>query len=624
MRRKPVDIVEMVEAQEVATSALRSRMDDDYSRWRLDPYQDEELDGFRVFTPNEPRTQANKIISLLGESKQHIQINQVAQPREQRDIRNMAERFYLGIFQENDYRLSRIKRPPLKKILSWQIAIRGFFAGRNLLYKQDSVFEPGTPDITPFDPRDCYLEIGATGLVWFIHRKWRTASQIKNEWGVKVKPDLQSNDTKQLIAVYDWYDDEHNGVVLERQVLKKPTEHGSPEFPCFFGAVGSNDMVHTSKSNDTIKDWGESIYQANRQIFDEMAFTQSIRSEFMARSLKRPFVVKSPDGSLSLPENPFLTQGGTTGIALPEGSEIIILDALEMAKEMGLQVGELAGQLQRGGIPWSSFGELQQQLSGFAITQLRQGQQTSITDPVDALTDAYTQITRSLRAQYSTGAFEEMTVSGREESGERTAFKQVIPVEVVRDGGDPEVTFVPELPQDDIQAAAMAIQLRDPGPTGEPIYDDRTIREEVLKNQNADRIGDAVLAQKARRASGLAASFDIMMAAANEGDEQLANIWMGEAQIQMIQKYLELQILKLQAMGLAQAGSGPSPSANGGGGGGGTSPSPTNVDPRVATGGTLGVPPTLGPGQIGPLVAPGTPRPGSFGQFGANGAPGGF
>ena len=66
MARKPKaeDIINKVEAQYDATEPLRSRMDKDYSIYRLDPYDAGE--DFNNYTSNEPATFADKIISFLN------------------------------------------------------------------------------------------------------------------------------------------------------------------------------------------------------------------------------------------------------------------------------------------------------------------------------------------------------------------------------------------------------------------------------------------------------------------------------------------------------------------------------------------------------------------------------
>lgn len=75
---EPEEIVGAVERHYEATEPLRTRMDDDYSLYRLDDYSGEdELDGFRKYTSNEPRTFANKAISLLAGAGLVLRVPQV-------------------------------------------------------------------------------------------------------------------------------------------------------------------------------------------------------------------------------------------------------------------------------------------------------------------------------------------------------------------------------------------------------------------------------------------------------------------------------------------------------------------------------------------------------------------
>ena len=88
--RQRRQILDIVEENRQDTLTLRNRMDEDYNLWNLTPYDHEDLEGFKKYTSNEPRTQFNKIMSLLTTAKMLIQINQARHRRESRDIRNMA------------------------------------------------------------------------------------------------------------------------------------------------------------------------------------------------------------------------------------------------------------------------------------------------------------------------------------------------------------------------------------------------------------------------------------------------------------------------------------------------------------------------------------------------------
>ena len=64
---KPEDIINKVEQHYDSTEPLRSRMESDYSLYKLDPF--DAGDGFQSYTSNEPSTYADKIISFLGTGK---------------------------------------------------------------------------------------------------------------------------------------------------------------------------------------------------------------------------------------------------------------------------------------------------------------------------------------------------------------------------------------------------------------------------------------------------------------------------------------------------------------------------------------------------------------------------
>jgi hypothetical protein len=614
VRRKPTDILGMVEEHLAQTQPLRDRMDDDYRLERLEPFTHEDLDGFHTTTHSEPRTQGRKILSLLTTAKRLIQVSQAQKDKDERSVSDEAERFYLGIFSVNDERLVRSGQTKLQTGLSWHGAFRGFKMGRALLVKNNGSHVP-RPDITPFDPRNTYWELGANGPLWMIHKVWKTVRQIKNEYGVNVKSELVPANSQLGIPVYEWFDDEHTGVVLERQVLKKPTLHGSPEIPVFFTAVGPAPFIFSENISDTIKDWGESIYAANREVWKEMNFVQSEMSELISRSVKQPYVTVSRDGSLTLDFNPW-EHGRET--SLQQGDEIKALDQMQMAPETGAMLGILSGMAQRGGIPHSSFGALPSgaAISGFAIGQLRQGQSTPIEAPIEALESVYTQIMRLMKMQYISGGFEQMTLTGRDQSGAHEFFSQEIPVEVVRDGGDPTIVFTATLPQDDIQNAAMAAQLTAPDALGVRLVPPRWARENILQIQDADRVGDEVRAERATNSAPLAMIHANMLAAIEIGNDQLASIYIGEAQKQTIRDFLELLQLQLQAFGLTQVAT----QATGGATGGGTPAGPPRMDqrvlPRQAAGGAQEQPTP----QAGPNVPAGTPRPGS-GLLGPTGEP---
>ena len=77
----PKKIVELVDRMERERSLLHQRMDEDYSRWRRDPYTEEQLAGFAHFTSNDAQTYFNWHMGVLTTSQVVISVNQPAAHR---------------------------------------------------------------------------------------------------------------------------------------------------------------------------------------------------------------------------------------------------------------------------------------------------------------------------------------------------------------------------------------------------------------------------------------------------------------------------------------------------------------------------------------------------------------
>ena len=62
-------------------------------------------------------------------------------------------------------------------------------------------------------------------------------------------------------------------VLSSGKVVKKATPHGSTSVPVFLGAVGANPEIQALNQavaiDDTIKDYGESVFRHNRDIYEK-------------------------------------------------------------------------------------------------------------------------------------------------------------------------------------------------------------------------------------------------------------------------------------------------------------------------------------------------------------------
>jgi hypothetical protein len=589
---KPERIIDKVESHYDATEPLRNRMDRDYSLYRLDPY--DAGDGYQSYTSNEPSTYADKIISFVVGSEMVARIPNISENEDDRDANNMKERFFLGALRSADERLKQASMPSIKSQIGWYICMRGWYAGRALLIKDD---EDNTyVDITPWDPMHTYWSSGTDGLDWACYKVKKSKELVEAQYNIKL-PRNEQYDDEDWIDVYDYYDKEMNTVVLSNgRVAKKPTPHGSLRVPVFLGPVGSAPMIQALNDmtpiDDTIADYGESIFKHNRENYEKNNLMMSIMLELTARARRQGLKIRSRDGMKTLDEDPY-KEG--TEISLAQGEDIEPLGLMEVARETGAFMGLVSGETQRGSIPHTLYGDIQFQLSGFAINTLRQGIDSVISPRITAMEDAYTNMCMLLNDQYLTEAFSAMELSGQDMN--RQYFKDKISPASIKKAGDIVITFVGQLPQDDMTKMSMAQIARE----GEaPLLPDIFIRDKILGLQDTDQIDDAIKEQQAEKVLPEAALWTLLKAAEEKGRPDLAQFYYSELLTLMTEKEakkVETQMAlqqQLTQQGQAQQGGG----------------MPT-ADPRVAPNAMMGAPPPTPTPQAGAFVPPGTPRPGA-------------
>lgn len=582
MRKTADEIAKLVEGHREATYPFRERMQDDYDLYIMRPY--DAGDGYESYTSNEPRTYADKIISWMSAAELVIRIPNIEEPREEREINDAKEKFLIGILRAADERLRRRLQPSLREQLAWYIALRGWYAGRALLHI-DSKGRTQV-DITPWDAMHTYWGEGEEGLAWACYKIQKTKDEILQQYGIS----LDEQDDETPVDVYDYYDEEHNIVTTGDVILKQPTPHNAGRVPVFIGMVGPQPLIQNideTALTDTIADYGESVFAANRELYDKHNFTMSVMMEMVARSRKQGITITSRDGQKTLDEDPY--KAGAE-VALAQGEDIKPLGLLEVARETGAYMGMVSGEIQRGAIPHTVYGDLQFQLSGFAINTLRQGIDSVLNPRITAMEDAYIQIAHLICDQYAEGMYDPISVSGRDRN--RVYFSEAVSPDSIGMAGTPEITLASQLPEDDMSRMSMAQMARE-GPT--PLLSDIYVRDKILGLQDADSIEDSIREQMAERMLPEASLWSLLQATENRGRPDLAQFYYGELMHLLQQK----QMMRMQSMMPQQ------PSQGQGQGG------PPTANPQVMPNAMMGVPPPTPTPQAGPNVPPGSPRPGA-------------
>lgn len=631
---KADEIVRIVNKMEGERGELHKLMDGDVDLYNQETYLGE-LDGRGVdvlagskhFTGNDPTTTMDLAQHLGSTARRIIRVHQSRAQEEQKEIDNMKELFSLGMLVSIDERRANLDMPNLQDAMFAQSLFRGRIAQRVLFIKEDVEATDTEPahsrtyvDVTDWDPRDTYYGIGKHGLSWACEKSKKSRRSLIDEYGIdptgaEVGQTLSDDDYDEDYAVYDWMEEDTNTVVVQNngsvnpvdglllEAFKPATPHGMVRTAAVI--VRSTLKPKFQSSNGTVEGANDNgaFYKSSRKLFNELNFLLSVVSELAKRSITPGLKILSKGGSLTIDEDPSIS-GQQTSLDTEQDQDIQRMENVEMAKEASALMGIISGMIQRGTFPASAFGELAFQLSGFAITQLRQGLQAPLTPHIKAVERALKQILDLLADSYATGRFDLLTLSGRIQNSERTYFSQEITPEMVKAGGNIEVELTAQLPQDD--AAKMSlIQMMREGPGGIPLISDRGARV-MAEIQDPMQMDREVWEEMASRGSEVALAYNSMKAAYEQGNEALAEFWADDLNIARMKKFLEL--LQLAMLGAPVPG-GQNGVQNGGGNGqvpaSRTTPNSQTQPPEVR--GTRSAPGQ----QAGPVVPPGTPRPGA-------------
>ena len=543
----------------------RTRYEEDYGLYRMNAY--DAGTGYQSYTSNAPKILADKIMSYLSNAQMSVRVPMTTKV-DDRDAGNKKEKFIIGALNLADERMQRYGQPSVREQLAFYIVLRGWYAGRAMLNKHSD----GTPfvDITPFDPLHVCYEMDEKGIIWLAHKTKRSPSAIKSMYNVDVEPAVEG-ESSSGITVWDYYSREENGVLVvdgddEMQVGKKLTKHnvkdanGDPCAPVFLGAVGPAPWIQDEISgDDTARDYGESIFAANRELYQDLNFAMSAYKTLVRRAVRRPYKIISPDGTTTLDADPW--QDGSE-VPLPAGTDIRLMDEVTMPLDTAAFVGMISGEIQRGGLSNVSYGELPFAISGFAARILQEGSAHQIEPRVKGITACYKQITEIITMQYEMGGFGPMEVRGRH-NDIASYFNEEIKPSDLEGAGAIDIKFGVRMPQDEPQLVTMAQMMRD-GPR--PLAPDEWIWENILQINDVDQFKNAISAQQAHVTEPKALLLTLIEGLMQTGEQDKAMIYidmlrktMKEDQQKETAQDLEFQRI-LQQFGLGgQPPQGPQP-----------------------------------------------------------------
>ena len=456
-------------------------------------------------------------------------------------------------------------------------------------------------DITPWDPKKCVLGDRPAGSPLGGQPDMEDDGRDRSRpSGIQeVSPGDEIDDPKRYL-VYDYYDAETNMVFAEGLTIKKRMRHGAPSIPVYLTYTGGESLTSIGEWGMKIDKVGESIYGSVRDVYGTLNFLIGVAKQVVAIRRKFPFTVESISGDKTLDENPYL-EG--TEIPLKIGEKLNLLKLPELGKDFETLLQFVLGELQRGSLPFTAFGELAFQLSGYAINALREGIASVIDPLIISSEDAYLEISDKLCAQFASGLYPSISMAGEWDD---------LASHHVRGADEAEIKLAAKLPEDMAAQMQVATQMaRAPDASGTPVLDDTSIQERILHVEDVESLRDRIYEQVAERLTPSARAFTFMEASNNRGNEMLTQDWLMEYYIGRQSQFLNLAMMEMQ---MQQMGLG-TPMGGGLAGGGmaqgmaqpGEGPEGVNnaIVPQQALGAGQPAPSPQG----GPNVPPGSPRP---------------
>lgn len=382
--------LDVIKDKEKKLEPLYKRMDSDLALYYLEKFvfkdtKNRKFPKASSLTLNDPKTYADRVVSILGNATRRFRIEgNITAQKEGEDFLNET-------FDVNDEVLALQQSESLEFHLNFYGSLRGWIAARAILYKAGKMV---VPELVPLDPRWCSWQKGVRGLAWGCYRLMMSPERIKEEYGA----DKPSN--KDLLVRVAFTKEKYHVWVGEDEIVSKPHKLGY--CPIFVVPVPTHPSIIAGEGKTSIQYQGESIYSANRDIYNELNDLASVWATVNKMSFMTPLAFESPLGR-ELLKAPY---GLGIVVNLKENEKIVEIPTKEITIAAQALFGQLDARIQRGGLPHIDYGELHFELSAVAISKLTESRNVVFVPRLDGKSTLITQIARVVVKQYKGEAWE--------------------------------------------------------------------------------------------------------------------------------------------------------------------------------------------------------------------------
>ena len=554
---------------------LFNRMHKDYEKyWTLEDWEpdlDDQVMPEDAYTTNQPRVLAQKIIAFIAETEMVVRVPNDDAPKDQEERNKLTENLSIGMLANVDRRMRRNGDPRIQRQMAWHSVVRGrYVIARAFLRKRSNgeTFE----DILPIDPAQFVFQPGEEEPVWAAHRRQMSRGEIRDTYqGFKIG---EGDDDDEVEEVFDYYVRQDNpqaepnsddvfqrhpyiykmGTLINEEWARSPFDLFTLSFPVIITPVGSDphlaprEQEVTSKHNTMIADFGESIFAENRHVWDKINRSASYIVDMVSKASDPPVQVSSTDGTKELEEG-WNEKGAQVNTAVADGQDVKLMVTPDMNRSAGVLLEFLQRDAIAGGIPPQGFGILDKPLSAVALRQLGNNLEHRVLPRMEAVQLCIEGCLEVLVAQYETGAFEPITVSGKRFDRHRFSNKIIEPNEV---SGHDALTVSLELvlPEDETIRWNVANMAMAPTVTGEPLTSLEYVREHILNIQDPKLLSDQNREILTRQTSPVLGLLDQYRSVVLDGDPMAAAAILDQIRLMTLQMEVQgsMQMMQLEQM----------------------------------------------------------------------------
>lgn len=554
---------------------LFDRMHRDYETyWTLEDWEpdlDDQVMPEDAYTTNQPRVLAQKIIAFIAETEMVVRVPNDDAPKDQEERNKLTENVSIGMLSNVDRRMRRNGDPRIQRQMAWHSVVRGrYVIARAFLRKRANgeTFE----DILPIDPAQFVFQPGEEEPIWAAHRRRMSRGEIRDTFpGFKIG---EGDDADEVEEVFDYYVRENNpnadpnsedvfqrhpyiyklGTLINEKWAKPLYDLFTLSFPVIITPVGSDPHLApreteiTSKHNRMVADFGESIFAENRHVWDKINRSASYIVDQVSKGSDPPVKVQSSDGSRELEEG-WNEKGAQINTAVGDQQDVQLMETPDMSRSAGVLLEFLQRDAIAGGIPPQGFGILDKPLSAVALRQLGNNLEHRVLPRMEAVQLCIEGCLEVLIAQYETGAFEPITVSGKRFDRHRFSNKIIEADEIF--GHDAlTVTLELVLPEDETIRWNVANMAMAPTVTGEPLTSLEYVREHILNIQDPKLLSDQNREVLTRQTSPVLSLLDQYRSVVLDEDPMAAAAILDQIRLMTLQMEVQgsMQMMQLEQM----------------------------------------------------------------------------